>query len=38
MSDEQLAAEIEKMKKELAEVEVPAAAPAAPPREKEAGK
>jgi len=39
MSDEQLAAEIEKMKKELAEtpVEVPAA-PAAPPAEKEAGK
>jgi phage shock protein A len=38
MSDEQLAAEIEKMKKELAQVEVPAVAPAAPPREKEAGK
>jgi len=37
MSDEQLAAEIAKMKKELAEVEVPAAAPAAP-QEKVAGK
>lgn len=37
MTDEQLQAEIEKMRKELAEETVPAAAPAAPAAEKKAG-